>query len=111
MVIADTSVWIPFFNRPDSHEKATPQSPHDGLGDRRSRTRPSMSRVQPRRALQKTSGITTLRAGLKLSINSRSHLNLSLNLFEPIPGSSPITSITALQSSIRRRRDYSATRA
>ena len=22
MVIADTSVWIPFFNRPDSHEKA-----------------------------------------------------------------------------------------
>jgi predicted nucleic acid-binding protein len=23
MVIADTSVWIPFFNRPDSREKAT----------------------------------------------------------------------------------------
>ena len=23
MVIADTSVWIPFFNRPDSTEKAT----------------------------------------------------------------------------------------
>lgn len=23
MVIADTSVWIPFFNRPDSPEKAT----------------------------------------------------------------------------------------
>lgn len=23
MIIADTSVWIPFFNRPDSHEKST----------------------------------------------------------------------------------------